>query len=475
MSAARARTTAEVDSATVSTLANARRMARCLSGTEPPSPGVEEIWGEVFGRNASALNAAQGGAASSRRPRMTMPSSKAPRRASRGAAMSPAKITINGREYDSPDEMPPDVRHLYEARCARRCRRSRTRMATEFPTCSRERAPAGRALFSPAGSPSAARPIGASRRCLRGARDVRAGDGQSGLPGRAREEERVLPLLRHLLAGAALVRRARASQSAASQPLPSMASPIEPAGAQSWVQALLVFLAGRWPRAWRSGSSAPASVANGPAPRAGSENRYDRPCMSDEHLDPDEPTPTSSPFAEALEESERGKRPAEGRRARPPSPRRGTPARQGGRDQRCARLDRRWCAERGGRRSAALPQRGRIAAHRRGRRARAVRDRGRRIAGPGAFGACRSGRRPRDHARSAAGGHAREREGGQAQRRGLEDRPGWRSRVLPGFPDRAGLLRRAVGLRGAHARVPGDRDRGYAPQRGGLAPAVAAA
>jgi small subunit ribosomal protein S1 len=44
--------------------------------------------------------------------------------------------------------------------------------------------------------------------------------------------------------------------------------------------------------------------------------------MSDEHLDPDEPTPASSPFAEALEEFERGKRPAEAaaRAASEPAP-----------------------------------------------------------------------------------------------------------------------------------------------------------
>ena len=29
--------------------------------------------------------------------------------------MSPSKITINGQHYDSPDEMPPDVRRMYEA------------------------------------------------------------------------------------------------------------------------------------------------------------------------------------------------------------------------------------------------------------------------------------------------------------------------------------------------------------------------
>ena len=29
--------------------------------------------------------------------------------------MSPSRITINGQHYDSPDEMPPDVRRMYEA------------------------------------------------------------------------------------------------------------------------------------------------------------------------------------------------------------------------------------------------------------------------------------------------------------------------------------------------------------------------
>jgi hypothetical protein len=159
--------------------------------------------------------------------------------------MSPAKITINGREYDSPDEMPPDVRHLYEGA-----------MRQALPALKDQDGNGVPDLLEGAGS-GRARTFLSSRITVSG----KTYRGVEEMPPEVRETyEQAMaspaspggPVKKNeFFLSFGISRGARPwsdapgpSQSAASQPLPSMASPIEPAGAQSRVQALLVFLAG---------------------------------------------------------------------------------------------------------------------------------------------------------------------------------------------------------------------------------------
>jgi hypothetical protein len=159
--------------------------------------------------------------------------------------MSPAKITINGREYDSPEEMPSDARHLYEDAMRQALPALRDQDGNGVPD-----------LFEAGGS-ARARTFLSSRITVNGKTYM----GVEEMPPEVRETyERVMaspaspggPVKKNeFFFSFGISRGARpqsgatgSSTSAASQPLPSMASPIEPSGAQSRVQALLVFLAG---------------------------------------------------------------------------------------------------------------------------------------------------------------------------------------------------------------------------------------
>jgi len=159
--------------------------------------------------------------------------------------MSPAKITINGREYDGPDEMPADVRHLYE-----------DAMRQALPALKDQDGNGVPDLFEGTGS-GRARTFLSSRITING----KTYRGVEEMPPDVRETyERVTanptasvgPVKKNeMFFSFGISRGARprsgavgSPTSAEPTPWPSTMAPIEPSGAQTRVQALLVFLAG---------------------------------------------------------------------------------------------------------------------------------------------------------------------------------------------------------------------------------------
>src|SRR5262245_1187378 len=159
--------------------------------------------------------------------------------------MSPAKITINGREYDGPDEMPPDVRRLYE-----------DAMRQALPALEAQDGNGVPDLLEGQGS-GRARTFLSSRITING----KTYRGVEEMPPEVRETyERVMvapgssggPVKKNeFFVSFGISRGARpqsdvsaAPSSAAPAPLPTMANPIDPSGTQSRFQVLLVFIAG---------------------------------------------------------------------------------------------------------------------------------------------------------------------------------------------------------------------------------------
>jgi len=158
--------------------------------------------------------------------------------------MSPAKITINGHEYDSPEQMPSDLRQLYESA-----------MRQALPALKDQDGNGVPDLLEGQGS-GRARTFLSSRITINGKTyrgveemppDVReiyeAAMANPGAPG--------TPVKKNAFFVSFGLSRGARPQNAASGPTiqalptaPVMANPIEPTGAQPRIPALLVFLAG---------------------------------------------------------------------------------------------------------------------------------------------------------------------------------------------------------------------------------------